>query len=397
MLATCVLLLQRTIESTTTSGVHKSAAARNVSAVSLRREEFTTVGPARVKPQDADVDVANDADGGQEERMFPTWASVVKGTHAMEEVERLSLPQARTSEILTPYAINEKADSVVTHGMAEPAAARDVMDKWLAISPTEGHEYLKSLVNAGQGGKLLEAFNQLRHDPSYRVRADMMQRALLEEDPVAWPLAAKLWLESRVSPAEYFHMMPFRPEGSAADVLGKGPHPPITYPTLDDWYNEVGKFRENLVFDDDQVVEVLLDSGRSEDVAHFLWQHQGLITRKERPSQQKLAMIVSRSADILDKLPLMWLTWSVSPKDVFYMMPISLDESFKRTIEEGSISNSVRDMLQTWVNYLYKYRAMGLDFSDDELFKLMGGSPQKMDAVNRMLRQTPKRLSGRTL
>ena len=87
------------------------AAAPNVSAIPLRQEKFATVGPSRVKPQDAVGEVAKDEQGVKEEIQPFSWSSIVKGTHAMEGGKWHQIPRACTSDILTPYAINEKIEN----------------------------------------------------------------------------------------------------------------------------------------------------------------------------------------------------------------------------------------------------------------------------------------------
>ena len=96
-----------------------------------------------------------------------------------------------------------------------------------------GDDSVTGLIQGGRGEELVQLFHQLWGVPELKERAAMMQRALFAEEPKLLPLVFHVWLGSKVTPTEAYHMMPLSAEKSSTGVVSDILSWPVIFPSLD--------------------------------------------------------------------------------------------------------------------------------------------------------------------
>ena len=225
-----VFLLLKEAESTAPGGTPTTVAAPNFSSLPPRGEVTASVKPIPVQLQDESEGKIGDKQEGIEERVgLSQPLSVVEGAaHHGGWNGWLSAPLDHLIDRSKISKICEESNIV----------NEDQVTQWLMKFRTPGQSFrgddlVRGLIRSEHGEELARLFQQMWFLPEFKERAAMMQRALFADEPKLLPLVFHVWLGSKVTPTEAYHMMPLSAEKSSTGVVSDILSWPVIFPSLD--------------------------------------------------------------------------------------------------------------------------------------------------------------------
>ena len=132
-----------------------------------------------------------------------------------------------------------------------------------------GHDFsddqvIDTLVGNRPTEEVVFVLHWLRYFGDMKVRADLLQQKLTlkaSSTTNTMQLMIRLWLETRVSPAEVYHMMPVSSERSSLDAINDETRWEVVRDKIASWLSYAYQYQEKgYGFSDDQVIEVLLSN-----------------------------------------------------------------------------------------------------------------------------------------